>query len=87
MGQLDAHSCWWSNNAMSQAKFTTLLITTVAILIIVFQNRAPVSTHFLFFSFVMPQIVLLLIAVGLGFVAGLTVAAQSKSKGGGYKGR
>ena len=66
---------------MSQAKLMTLLITTAAILLVVFQNRAPVQTHFLFFSVVMPQIVLLLIAVGLGFIAGLTVAAQSKSKG------
>lgn len=73
---------------MSQAKFVTLLITTVVILIVVFQNRGPVRTNFLLFSFVMPQIVLLLIAVGLGFVAGLTVAAQSKSKAkGGYRGR
>lgn len=73
---------------MSQAKFVTLLITTAVTLTVVLQNRAPVRTHFLLFSFVLPQIVLLLIAVGLGFVAGLTVAAQSKSQGqGGYKGR
>lgn len=73
---------------MSQSKLITLLVTTLVILVVVFQNRAPVATHFLIFSFVMPQIVLLLIAVGLGFVAGLTAAAQSKSKGqGGYKGR
>jgi len=73
---------------MSQSKFITLLVTTVILLVVVFQNRGPVHTKFLVFSFVMPQIVLLLIAGGLGFVAGLTVAAQSRSKGqGGYKGR
>lgn len=73
---------------MSQAKFMTLLITTAVILVVVFQNRAPVQTRFLVFSFSLPQIVLLLIAVGLGFVAGLTVAAQSKSQSsGGYQRR
>ena len=75
---------------MSQTKFVTLLVITIALLTIAFQNRAPVSTHILFFRVVMPQIVLLLIAAGLGFVMGLTVAAQSKGKGkssGGSRGR
>jgi uncharacterized integral membrane protein len=75
---------------MSQTKFITLSVITLALLLMAYQNRAPVSTHILFFRVVMPQIVLLLIAAGLGFVMGLTVAAQSKSKGkssGGSRGR
>ena len=75
---------------MNQAKLTGTLIATVAILLLALQNRALVRTHFLVFSVDMPQIVLLLIVAGLGFILGLTVAAKSGSKGkaaGGYQGR
>ena len=75
---------------MNQGKFTGILVITIALLLIAFQNRAPVSTHFLVFSVVMPQIVLIMIAAGLGFVLGLTVAAKSHSgskSSGGVRGR
>jgi uncharacterized integral membrane protein len=66
---------------MSQTKLVSTLIATAALLIIAFQNRAPVRTRFLVFAIDLPQIVLLLITAGLGFILGLVSASRSASGG------
>ena len=65
---------------MKNLKLIIMLVVAVALAAVVFQNRAPVKTHFLMITLEMPQILLLLLTVAGGFCLGLLTALTMKSK-------
>lgn len=65
---------------MKNAKLVTILAITMALGALLIQNRAPVQTRFLMLTVEMPQILLLVLAVGGGFALGLLTALTRFSK-------
>jgi len=59
---------------MSKAKWITVGVVAAVVLIVLFQNRQSVDTHFLFFTVTMPRAILLGTTAALGFVAGVVVS-------------
>lgn len=58
---------------MKNLKLGLVLALVAALGIVILQNRDPVETHFLFFTFTLPRIVLLFLTALGGFVAGILV--------------
>lgn len=67
---------------MNTLKLVLALVLTLALGLLVLQNRQPVETRFLFFTVTMPQIMLLLLTTGGGFCLGLLVSLALKLKPG-----
>lgn len=65
---------------MSKPRIITLAIAAIVLLILVFQNTASVDTRILFVTVSMPRALLLVVTAGIGFVAGLLVAAKGRGK-------
>jgi uncharacterized integral membrane protein len=68
---------------MRNAKLVAILILTVLLGIIVLQNRDPVQTRLLLVTVEMPQILLLVLTAGAGFVLGLLVSLVVRGKASG----
>jgi len=67
---------------MKTAKLVVLLILVILLGIVFVQNLERVKIHFLFITIEMPQIILLLFAVGAGFVLGLLAVLSTRLKNG-----
>ena len=63
---------------MKKVKLAFLLILSVALVLLVAQNTAPVQARFLWLKSEIPVIVLLFLTSAGGFVAGLLVALLLK---------
>lgn len=59
---------------MSRIKLMAILIAAICGLVLVFQNTTPVQAKLLFVSVQLSLTVLLLLAMGIGFVLGLVTA-------------
>jgi len=58
----------------AQAKVVLVAILALLAVIVLLQNMATVETKLLFWAIPMPRALLLLITLGIGFVAGLLAA-------------
>jgi len=56
---------------MTRTKTILLIITTIILLIIIIQNSESIQTDILFITIIMPRVVLLLVTLLIGFVAGI----------------
>lgn len=65
---------------MKKIKLIAILVLAVVLGAVIVQNRNPVQAHFLMITVEMPQILLLLLSAGLGFILGLLVALVSSSR-------
>lgn len=65
---------------MKTMKLIGILILTLAVGIVILQNRGPVQTRLLFITVEMPQILLLFLTAAGGFFLGILVALFSHSK-------
>ena len=63
---------------MKNPKLVGILVIAVLILIVILQNMESVSTKILFVTITMPRAALLFIALAIGFIAGLVVAATTR---------
>ena len=59
---------------MSKAKLITVGVLAAVVLIVLFQNRQSVDTHFLFVTVTMPRAILLGTTAVLGFAGGVVVS-------------
>ncbi len=59
---------------MLKVKLSAALALIILVLIVVFQNRDPVATHFLFITFTMSRAALLAITFLVGAVAGILLS-------------
>ncbi|MDX1682580.1 MAG: LapA family protein [Phycisphaeraceae bacterium] len=59
---------------MTQVKLIATAVAVLLLTIIVLQNREPVETDILLMTVEMPRIVLLLVTLATGFIAGLVTA-------------
>jgi uncharacterized integral membrane protein len=59
---------------MKKVKLWTALVLIVLILVVVFQNRDPVATRFLFATIIMPRAALLTITLLIGVAIGILVS-------------
>ena len=59
---------------MVKVKLSAVVALIILVLIVVFQNRDPVATHFLFITFTMARAALLAITFLLGAVAGILLS-------------
>ena len=59
-------------------KVAAMLVLAVLVLIILFQNLHPVRIDFLFWSPMVPLLVLVVVLLGVGFVIGLLTCALRK---------
>lgn len=57
-------------------KTIVIMLLTLGIALLALQNQQPVETYFLFFTFEMPQVVLLFLTASAGFSVGLLVALR-----------
>jgi uncharacterized integral membrane protein len=60
-------------------KLLFILAISLALVLLVVQNRAPVQTHFLWLTAEVPAILLLFLTLAGGFVLGLLVALFVKT--------
>ncbi len=60
----------------SQFRLILMIIVGALAVILAFQNRESVVTHFLMFQVTMPRFLLLLVTAGLGFLAGYLAGAH-----------
>jgi uncharacterized integral membrane protein len=61
-------------------QITAIIVLTLFLGALIIQNRDPVETHLLFVSIRMPQILLLMLTSGLGFILGLLMVMFGKVK-------
>ena len=66
---------------MKGVKLVLVSTLSLALVLIVLQNKAPVQARFLWFTAELPAIVLLFVTAAGGFVSGLLVALLVKSGG------
>lgn len=64
---------------MNGIKLALLLTLSLALVLVVIQNTAPVQARFLWFTAEVPAIVLLFLTAAAGFIAGLLVALLIRS--------
>ena len=57
--------------ASKQVKIFFIAVLAILAIVIVFQNRVPTTTTLLFATVEMPLAILLIVTLGIGFVAGL----------------
>jgi uncharacterized integral membrane protein len=65
---------------MSRAKIAILVILVLITFIIILQNTKSVETKILFFSIVMPRIVLLVLSLAVGFVLGILYRTKREKR-------
>ena len=65
---------------MSTFKSVLAIAVPVLLAIIIFQNTGPVRIHFLFWSFSVPQIVLITITALLGITLGYLIASYQQMR-------
>ena len=69
---------------MKKIKLWAALVLVALILVVVFQNREPVATRFLFATIIMPRAALLsitlLIGVAVGMLVSLSLSTPRKKK-------
>lgn len=61
---------------MKKAKVIAIIVISVLTLVILLQNTKPVETRLLFVTITMPRVLLLIVALMLGFVGGLVTASH-----------
>ncbi|MBC8366398.1 DUF1049 domain-containing protein [bacterium] len=59
---------------MGKAKVYAALTLLLLVLVVIFQNRVPVETKFLFITFTMPRAALLALTLLSGAIAGMLLA-------------
>jgi len=64
---------------MKKVKLVLLLVISLALVLVVAQNTAPIQARFLWFTAEVPAVVLLFLTAAGGFVAGLFVALLPRS--------
>lgn len=64
---------------MKTLKVILIIAVSFALVLLVVQNRAPVQSHFLWFTAEVPSILLLFLTTAGGFIVGLLVALFVKS--------
>ena len=64
---------------MRRMKLVFLLVVSLALVLVVVQNNAPINARFLWLTAEVPVIVLLFLTAAGGFVAGLLAALLVKS--------
>jgi uncharacterized integral membrane protein len=64
---------------MKKIKLVFLLIVSLALVLVVVQNNAPINARFLWLTAEVPVIVLLFLTAAGGFVSGLLAALLVKS--------
>lgn len=64
---------------MNGIKLALLLTLSLALVLVVIQNTAPVQARFLWFTAEVPAIVLLFLTAAAGFIAGLLVTLLIRS--------
>jgi uncharacterized integral membrane protein len=67
-------------NLARNARIFAIAAAVVVVLILVLQNTAEVRTRILFATVVMPQAVLLVVVLAIGFVIGLLTALRTAKK-------
>ncbi len=60
------------------AKWISIVVLVLLLGTLIFQNSAPIQTHFLMITITMPQILLLALVLGGGFCLGLLAAWRIK---------
>jgi uncharacterized integral membrane protein len=60
---------------MKKAKLVIVIVLAVIAIVLMLQNMNSVTTRILFAKVDMPQTILLLVTLAIGFVAGMIVAA------------
>lgn len=63
---------------MKTIKQVLVLTISIALVLVVVQNTAPIQARFLWFTTEMPMILLLFLTAAGGFILGLIVALLSK---------
>ncbi|WP_305045258.1 LapA family protein [Geoalkalibacter sp.] len=66
---------------MKQLKLLAATILALALVVVIVQNAAPVEVRILFFSFTLPQAVLLFIVGAGGFMLGILAALLLRKRG------
>ncbi len=69
-----------NTNLARKIRLIAIAAAVVVVLILILQNTAEVRTRILFATVVMPQAVLLVVVLAMGFVIGLLTAARSGRK-------
>ncbi len=64
-----------------KAKFITLAVAFVLVVIMLYQNRSDVTFSFLFWKADISQLFLILLVFAIGFVSGLLVALTRRREG------
>ena len=64
---------------MKRVKLALLVTLSLALVLVVAQNTAPIHARFLWFTVEVPAVVLLFLTAAGGFVSGLFVALLLKS--------
>ena len=59
---------------MARVKIIAAIVLIVLVLVVVFQNTAPVETRLLFVTITMPRAALLAVTMLIGMVAGMLLA-------------
>jgi len=62
------------------ARFITILVVTILLIIFVIQNKAPFQVKFLFWSWIMSRSVLILLVFAFGVIFGWISLAWSERK-------
>ncbi len=60
---------------MKKAKVIAIIVISILTLIVLLQNTQAVETKFLFMRITMPRVVLLVLTLLMGFIAGLITAS------------
>jgi uncharacterized integral membrane protein len=68
------------SNFASNARIVAIAAAVVVVLILILQNTNDVRTRILFATVVMPQAVLLVVVLAIGFVIGLLTALRGGKK-------
>ena len=66
---------------MVKLKISVAVILLLLVLIVVFQNREPVETKFLFASVIMPRAALLTVTMLIGIAVGMLLSLGLSKKG------
>ena len=60
-----------AGSSMTQLRLVVVLLIGFALIVFVYQNRAPVETRFLMWHATMPRAAALLLTAAVSFIAGL----------------
>jgi len=65
----------------AKMRISVVVILVALCIVLVFQNRAVVETNVFFWTVSMPRILLLFVAMGIGFAAGVVAGGALARKG------